>query len=579
MVRPFGAHAANFDIDFHVDSYYISDIIILGVYMRVLHFTLPIFAFLLVAGFLNVLPVQAQMGLPVRFDLRQMNGENYVTPVKSQSGGTCWTHGAWSAAEGNMLMTGAWAQAGEVGPPDLAEYHLDWWNGFNTFNNDDAPGTVEGLGIHYGGDYLVTAAYLSRGEGAVRDVDGQSFDVAPDRLQPGYHRYYAREILWLTMDDELNGIDRIKRAVMEHGVVGTAMCYSATFIQGTVHFQPPTDKTDPNHAVAIIGWDDEKITQAPLPGAWLIKNSWGSGWGENGFFWISYYDKTSCRHREMGAVSFRGVEPLSYDRIYAHDYHGWRATFQNADEAFNRFVADGAHRITALSFYTAADAVDYTATLYRHFNGTELTEPLATVSGTEELRGLHTVDLSTPIAVQSGDTFYVAVSLSEGGHAYDRTSSVDVLLGVLQGAATVPSVSHPGESLYRVNGTWFDLCEWEDVPWPAHTANFCIKALAVEGGTGAVDPLAAAIAPVLHQNYPNPFNPSTFIPFTLPHRMWCRVSVANMHGEIVAVPAEGEIEAGTYRAEFDASDLPAGVYVSTLLTERGSIMRKMVLVK
>jgi hypothetical protein len=52
-----------------------------------------------------------------------------------------------------------------------------------------------------------------------------------------------------------------------------------------------------------------------------------------------------------------------------------------------------------------------------------------------------------------------------------------------------------------------------------------------------------------------------------------------MHGEIVAVPAEGEFDAGTHRAVFDAASLPAGVYVSTLLTAGGSTMKKMILVK
>jgi cathepsin L len=36
-----------------------------------------------------------------------------------------------------------------------------------------------------------------------------------------------------------------------------------------------------NHAVLLIGWDDEKQ-------AWLIKNSWGEQWGEKGFAWIKY---------------------------------------------------------------------------------------------------------------------------------------------------------------------------------------------------------------------------------------------------------------------------------------------------
>jgi C1A family cysteine protease len=412
---------------------------------------------------------------PSTYDLRNVNGKKFVSSVKSQNGGTCWTFATAAAVEGNLLMNGVWASSGETGEANLAEYHLDWWNGFNQYYNSDTAPQTGGLTVHQGGDYRVASAYLARGVGMVREVDAQSYNSAPKEKLPSYKTYYVRDIEWFTAGENLENIGRIKRAIMENGVIGTAL--KVSYLSNNIAYQPKSSTSAPDHAVAIVGWDDNKKTKAPLPGAWIFKNSWGTGTGQGGYQWISYYDKVAGRHPEMGAVSFKNTEVMQYNQIYYHDYHGWRDTKKNITEAFNAFTAKGAtsgkESLKSVSFYTAADNVSYTIKIFSKYDGNDLSELMSVKEGVIENSGFHTVDLSWPVRTHAGDKFYVYLKLSDGGHPFDKTSNVPVLLGS-SGRVTVKSKASPGESFYRnSSGKWIDFTTEEA------TGNFCMKALSI----------------------------------------------------------------------------------------------------
>lgn len=83
----------------------------------------------------------------------------------------------------------------------------------------------------------------------------------------------------------------------------------------------------------------------------------------------------------------------------------------------------------------------------------------------------------------------------------------------------------------------------------------------------------------LKQNYPNPFNPVTYIDFDLPVKSHIRLSVFDLLGREVYLLANGFFDAGTHSIDFNAVNLPSGIYFYKLTAEKFSQTKKMILLK
>ena len=380
---------------------------------------------------------------PASYDLRS---SGHVTDVRDQGGcGSCWAFGSHGSLE-------SWLLKNKAQTWDFSENHLKNYHGF-----DWSPCE--------GGNADISTAYLARWSGPVDESDDPYHDW-DDRPSPGGPtQKYFKSTLWFFTDSD------IKNAIMTYGGMYVSMYWSSSYYNSSEYTYYYAGTEVGNHAVTVIGWDDNKtVSGAPGDGAWLIKNSWGTGWGDNGYFWISYYDAKAVQY----AAAFCDAVPTSfYATNYQYDPLGWTnsAGFSSSIAwAANVFTTTADEDLEAVALYAVDDNVAYEIYIYDDFDGSEFSTLLGSTSGTLTNSGYHTISLPSAIELTDGDDFSIVVKFTTTGYIYPIPIEMD-FLDYSSGAT-----ANPGESyVSSAGGTFTDITTNSGY----ENTNVCIKGLTV----------------------------------------------------------------------------------------------------
>ena len=328
--------------------------------------------------------------IPARFDLRDWG---WVTPVKNQgSMGSCWVFGAIAALESSLLKATGITY-------DLSENNLQ--NSMLAYSK-------------YGDDNITEAGlpdqdltYLLSWLGPLPsefDTYDELGKLSPEIISD--KNIHIQDVMILKPTKDLKDNDIYKKAIMKYGAVNIAYyaCNEAPYYNEKTHAQYRNNTTEANHQVALVGWDDnfskEKfLITPPGDGAWIIKNSWDTTWGENGYAYISYYDLSILKDQKQPVFIIENTE--NYTKNYQTDLGGFISIEQYTNDVSYKVTYEscGNDLISAVGTYFNDEGEAYSLEIYVN------NKLVHTQNGTAPYHGFHTIKLEKEIPIKKSDNF------------------------------------------------------------------------------------------------------------------------------------------------------------------------------